>query len=104
MGTRLRTPSKVGPRARVPLAKRALMENKAAKNGPLSVKSAPSSDLDTTFKGLSTTVLATNPSGPVKSMPEFSSTPYCEFAAEINSNAKENRGVRSSAIGDYPKV
>lgn len=100
MGTRLRTPGKVGPKARVPLAKRTLMENKATKNGPVLGKETPAADLGVTT-ALSTTVLAANIA---KTMPEVNGTPYCDFAAEINSNAKENRGVRSSAIGDYPRI
>ncbi|CAK8677002.1 unnamed protein product [Clavelina lepadiformis] len=77
-----------------------------------SVKSAPVNrqcDFDNTFiKQLSTTVVSSNTAGSADSvvsmpLPEMTGTPYCDFAAEINSNAKENK-VRSSAIGDYARV
>ena len=113
VSTRLRTPNKPSTKpARVPLAKRALIDNKSnvrnmlAKTGPSSVKSAPNPDVDATFvRGLSTTVVSAPAANKVKTnVPEVGGTPYCDFAAEINTNAKDDKGVRSSAITDFPRV
>nr|CAB3265130.1 protein regulator of cytokinesis 1 [Phallusia mammillata] len=119
ISSRLRTPCGQPQKPRTPAAKRALVEKNrkappSTKSGPGSTKSAPATvdkaDLDTTFiKGLSTTVVSSNTGGStesVKSMPipEVRGTHYSDFAAAINSNAKENRAVRSSAIGDYART
>ena len=110
ISSRLRTPRSATRNTpkRLPSGTKQRSENVAP--APGSTRSAPTGvrcNLDATFtKGLSTTVVSSNTGSggsSVKSMPlpELASTPYCDFAAEINSNAKENKGVRSSAIGDY---
>ena len=87
--------------------KQNIQKSKVMKSGPGSVKSAPNPDIDSTFtKGLSTTVISapTVPSSSKNIVSEEGGTHYMDFAAEINTNAQDNRCVRSSAISDFPRV
>lgn len=66
----------------------------------VSVKSAPA---ESAPKGtLSTTVVSSSTTASAQSVPllDAEPSPYHDFAKDINNQAKINRGVRSSAIGD----
>lgn len=94
---RLQTPASANRRGRIPSTR---MAKKATDTA--SIKSAPATD--SAQKGaLSTTVVSSSTTSSVKSAPmlEAEPSPYSDFAKDINNQAKQNRLVRSSAIGDF---
>lgn len=94
--SRLRTPLSSAKKARIPISSRTPKKQEDT----VSIKSAPADNSKKTT--LSTTVVSSSTASSAKSAPllEAEPAPYSDFASEINNHARQNRVVRSSAIGD----